>query len=552
MPDEFKLSKDLTADLAFPELTGVLADIVPLLDDSYFSKARWFQHKHAAVARKRLRDIGEIRSGENIALPAIIDIDFKGYDSKGASKDGDTESYYMPFLLQARRQTGAGGFYSSQCAGALNSNPPKSEDMEVLFRLNGQGGAVAFYLYDGTASHVFLENIINMIKSSGDLQAMRGGFCFRHTGRGLAQWDGVTAACALPGEYSNSLVMVEDKAGHRAVLKIFRRLLPGISPELEILLKLQSETRFRAMPLVHGYMSYRDELRREHTICLVQEFLENAGDAWGLFRECVRRHSRIDEYVEALALLTADLHFALASLRGPGFAPERLTDSDLRDIPRRIGQMLDELRSALERGLARCSGDMRAMMDEVIAGGREIKTSIEGLISDAARMREGTGEGGGAGAKFRIHGDLHLGQFLWMGEGAGFAVIDFEGEPLRGIGQRRLKESPLRDVAGILRSFDYVAHSHLIDPSQPAGGPGLSLASAGWLKHAEELFIASYVRRTKELGGQYLPGSKRLFTSLLTIFKLEKAIYEALYEIGNRPGWLGIPLSGIVRILREL
>jgi maltose alpha-D-glucosyltransferase/alpha-amylase len=150
----------------------------------------------------------------------------------------------------------------------------------------------------------------------------------------------------------------------------------------------------------------------------------------------------------------------------------------------------------------------------------------------------------------RIHGDYHLGQVLYTGKD--FVIIDFEGEPLRSIYQRRIKRSPLRDVAGMLRSFEYASFTALFGREAVTAGEDAARLidfARDWTVWVSAAFLKAYLSRCA--GAAFIPRDQRALEMMLTAFQLDKAIYELGYEINNRPTWTRVPLSGILRLLDE-
>jgi len=154
-----------------------------------------------------------------------------------------------------------------------------------------------------------------------------------------------------------------------------------------------------------------------------------------------------------------------------------------------------------------------------------------------------------SGGRSRIHGDYHLGQVLIAQNDV--AIIDFEGEPARGLAERRDKSSPLRDVAGMLRSFDYVASMALARHREAfdTAGDRAPARAEQWRKETSDAFLAAY--REHVVGAATMPADEALTSALLELFLLQKAIYEIGYELGNRPAWLRIPLRGVLELLKE-
>ncbi|HEU4370239.1 MAG TPA: sugar phosphotransferase [Methylomirabilota bacterium] len=309
----------------------------------------------------------------------------------------------------------------------------------------------------------------------------------------------------LAGEQSNTSVVFGDAL----ILKHFRRLAPGINPDIEITRFLTERTDFRHTPRLCGSLEYRDEAGG-WALAMAQELVREARDGW---RWLLERLAGGDEALGALDRLgrrTAELHRALASdPRDPAFAPEPVTAADVHGWTDAVQRQLDAARAAL--GGAPPAG-VPARIDATGLG------SLVGAV------------------KQRHHGDFHLGQTLVTGENADFALIDFEGEPLRPLDERRRKHTPLRDVAGLLRSLGYAA------ASVPA--------PEGWEERARRAFLEGY----REAAGSaaFLPRDPADFTRAVAVLEVEKAAYEVVYEAGNRPAWLPIPVRGVIRAARTV
>jgi maltose alpha-D-glucosyltransferase/alpha-amylase len=251
----------------------------------------------------------------------------------------------------------------------------------------------------------------------------------------------------------------------------------------------------------------------------------------------------IGPYLESARLLgerTADLHLALASeIVDPDFRPEPFSTLYQRSVYQSMrsqaGRSLQLLRSRLRYLPEPLAAPARA----VLAREAEIQGRFRSLLSvKIAAMRT------------RVHGDYHLGQVLWTGKD--FVIIDFEGEPMRPISERRLKRSPLRDVAGMLRSFHYAGHTRLFQQEQGGTLRQEDVAQLhdfvhGWYLWVSAVFLKSYLKTSG--GAGYLPKERQQLEVLLNAYQLEKAVYELDYELNNRPDWLAVPLKGIIQFL---
>jgi maltokinase len=315
-------------------------------------------------------------------------------------------------------------------------------------------------------------------------------------------------------EQSNSSIVF----GEETVLKVFRKLEPGINPELELLQFLTAQ----GFPHIAPLQAFYDYEGRSFsaTLGVAQRFLRDAVGGWELALDQVATDpADLLNELGGLGRITAELHNALASDNGdPAFSPEEPSSESLSLLTATIDE-------DIERIFVRLPDDERVAP---IAGrGQDVRERI------AARSQIGLG-----GRAIRTHGDFHLGQTLhtpydWV-------IIDFEGEPARPLFERRQKRSPLRDVASMLRSFAYVSSASQIMRGRSAPGQ--------FEEPARQTFLEHYLAAVDQA---LLPAGEAAIMNLLSIFELEKAIYELQYELDNRPEWLPIPVAGIVRLLES-
>jgi trehalose synthase-fused probable maltokinase len=319
----------------------------------------------------------------------------------------------------------------------------------------------------------------------------------------------------VAGEQSNSSLVFDEAL----VLKAYRRVEAGINPELE-LLRFLTEHGFPHVPALRGWYAYSGPLL-DGTLGIVQDFVPNGTDGWsfalgsladdpGSFLTRVRR----------LGEVTGMLHACLASEPGdPTFCPEAPSQESL-------GLLTATIDEEIERIFLELPEDDEAL-DPIRGRGEEVRELL--------RLRS---QAGSAGKLIRHHGDYHLGQVLWNGDD--WVILDFEGEPARSIPERRRKRSPLRDVAGMLRSFAYAVSAARLQRDVEA--------PEDWEQRAREEFLAGYFQEVDPVG--LLPGGRDATERLLSIFELEKAVYELRYELNNRPDWVRIPVAGIERLLQ--
>jgi maltose alpha-D-glucosyltransferase/alpha-amylase len=240
---------------------------------------------------------------------------------------------------------------------------------------------------------------------------------------------------------------------------------------------------------------------------------------------------------------TADLHKALASSQeNPGFAPEPFTLFYQRSLLQSFRNLTEHVFEALARQLPHIAEDTQALARRVLELKPEILEIFRFITSGSI-----------SALRTRVHGDYHLGQVLWTGRD--FVIIDFEGEPSRTITARRIKRSPLRDVAGMIRSFDYAVNHGLKKALKSKGEPGAELApklepfAEHWYQWSASAFLRAYLRTAQ--GAAFLPSSRDELAGLLDVYILEKAVYELGYELDHRPDWVYLPLRGIERLIRR-
>ena len=321
---------------------------------------------------------------------------------------------------------------------------------------------------------------------------------------------------SMRGEQSNTSIRFNDAL----ILKLFRRLQFGPNPDAEIGWFLTESTSFRGSPEVAGTLEYSTADGQTASLALLQRFEPNRGDAWTttLARVCqVLEGAPFTESVEAMARLgrtTAELHLAMASGSGD-FSSEPIGPEDINQWRTAI---LEEIHTAVDalstRGISVDTAGLTRRVDAI------------GALCDALKTRH--------------HGDYHLGQVLEREDGS-FVIIDFEGEPAKPLAQRREKRSPLRDVAGMLRSFDYARHAALRSGSVTSADR--ERRAERWYAEARAAFLSEYLSIARRRPG-LMP---RDVEPALAALELEKAAYEILYELNNRPDWLAIPVAAFKR-----
>lgn len=370
---------------------------------------------------------------------------------------------------------------------------------------------------------------------------------FRFGGPGLDPMSppGRESIRAVGAEQSNSSVVFDEKV----ILKLIRRLEPGPNPELE-LNRYLTNAGFEHIPAQVGEIFYERSSEEEeggdidlgiaqrfvtdaregwsHTLDALHALYDSAGDAAQAATEIVEeRAAGILDELEDLGEVTAALHVVLArpDEAEPGVGAEPIDEWDLKEWAEGAHQWI---RSVLRANAV----DLQDLQDAI-----EARIDRLGNVEDA-------------GLKARLHGDYHLGQVL-LEQTRGWLILDFEGEPLRSLEERRQKQSPLRDVAGMLRSLSYAASVALFDRCRPDSDEWRRLEpwADAWEEAARDRFLTGYLRTSHE--GRFLPTDKEELATMLDAFEIEKALYEVNYELGHRPQWLRIPLRGVAKVIER-
>ncbi|HEU5476906.1 MAG TPA: phosphotransferase [Gaiellaceae bacterium] len=382
---------------------------------------------------------------------------------------------------------------------------------QLLF--SGGGDGVAF---DGLAEDAGIaREIVSAMRTGLTLQGAEGVAEFSPAADFSALNRELGAARLVSSEQSNSSVVFEEAL----ILKVFRHLEPGINPELEML-RFLTDRGFRNIPALGGWYSYSGGPLTA-TLGLLQEYVADALGGWELaLGEIASAPESFLDRLGRLGEVTAQMHTALgADPADPAFAPEEPSVESLGLLTATVDEEIARVFLSLP--------DDDDRLAPILGRGEEVREQLR-LLTHA----------GSAGRVIRTHGDYHLGQTLWSGND--WVILDFEGEPARTLVERRRKRSPLRDVAGMLRSFAYAATA--AELTRGADVPG------DWEERARERFLETYLETVEPT---LLPPGEASIERLLAVFELEKAVYELRYELDNRPDWVGIPVAGIERLMQH-
>ncbi len=406
-------------------------------------------------------------------------------------------------------------------------------------------------LGDAFHDEAFCRAVVRAIGANREVATAHGRLRFKPTGA----FAGIAARLdelpvSRPGAQSSNTVVTFDET---LFLKGYRRLRPGLNPELEVGKFLTEVARYPHCVPVAGALEYTANDGTQMTLALVQSYVSNQGDGWDYTQGYLERfledlrvapaqaqapadvHGGYLALASTLGLRTAQLHRALALRTGyPSFDPEPLTAQDVAAYRQRATAEAHDTLALLERRLAELPAPVQSDAQAVLA---RRTTVIDHIAAGSAPLTAP------AGIKTRYHGDYHLGQVLVTGND--FVIIDFEGEPGRSFEERRAKGSPLRDVAGMLRSFNYArwaALKHTMQSTEEV--VRMDAAVLQWEEATRSAFLGAYMG--------HMAGSeqeRQTTASLLALFEMEKALYELRYELGNRVDWVQVPLQGILALI---
>src|SRR3954451_4124210 len=453
----------MTADLAFLD-ERVLNDWVV--------GQRWFASKTREVPHIEIVDAVTLREDSPQLVLCLVEARFPV---------GTHETYQVPLAMRSADE----GF-----------------EGEVIYEADG------WIVYDALQDPATGRELLQAMRSNLDA----GDLAFRWAGG--AEIGGTVDVRPVGVEQSNSSIVFGDEL----IMKAFRKVEPGVNPELE-LLRFLSARGFPHIAALAGW--YEVEGRQlDATLGILQEFLAGARDGWDLaLDELASDPERLLDRLEALGRVIGELHSALGSDNAnPDFAPVEPSTEALSILYADVDEQIERVFLDLPESDA---------VAPIRGRGQDVRERV-GALSHATV----------GGRVIRTHGDLHLGQTMLSDRG--WVVLDFEGEPARPLPERRLKRSPLRDVAGMLRSFSYAtAGAKLLRGQEPP---------PDWEARARQRFLAGYHRA---VDGSLLPPGQQAMEQLLAVFELEKAVYELRYELNNRPDWAAIPVAGILRLLEE-
>ena len=505
---------------------------------------------------------------ERDVLPTFLPLQ-RWYADKGVTAGGlklldavgiNTTTNSQSFLaLVDVLSTGHTYFVPSTVASGL----PRTPALERATLARARRGPRDAFMYDGFATDAFVRALLDDIRNERRHTTTRGGVFVASAAEGLRALE---LSPDLPVrrmnvEQSNTSVVIDEKV----MIKGYRRANRGPQPELEAARFLDA-VGYRNTPALYGSVEYEHPESPVIAVAIAQQFVESQGDAWAatlayLERFLERRNNMqappqleapaiagvensadVDEHAiflvraRTLGTRTAEMHRAFATPTGdPVFEPEPTTAEDLRAWTDQARATAERALEALARAGERIPEDLRQPVDELLGRRDDILARL--VVPPIAETV----------LKTRFHGDFHLGQVLVVADD--FMIVDFEGEPGRELTVRRQKSSPLRDVAGMLRSINYakVVAVRGNNEDRASDTRALEPLARDWERRSAAAFLEGY--RTTIAGCSSYPENVNEANRVLELFVLEKAFYEISYELANRPAWLRIPLEGIRAIL---
>jgi len=494
----------------------------------FLERQRWFGGKARAIRSVRFRDWASIEGGAHPFYVTVVTV---------AYEDGTQDEWHVPLTVM----TGTDAQGMRQFPDAVLAPVPDAPSSLIC---------------DAVWSDEAMRALMSAVESSSEFVSKSGrvvASANRDAHHPLVEPG--AEVVRLPAVHSNSALAL---AG-RYLLKLFRRVEAGINPDVEIGRFLERTGARVNTPALVGSIEYRSQDAAIATLALVQRLVPSRTNAWdeargeleAFFRKArQQRNPPVPEvvrelvgvYADAIALLgrrTAELHRALSTAEGePDFAPELISPLQLSELARRERQQAADILDLLDSRHDVLDEDAQSLAHGVLARRAALLERVARLWSAVDPY-----------VKIRIHGDYHLGQVLCVGND--FVIIDFEGEPARPLAERRAKQSPLRDVAGMLRSLSYAAEAGL---RAAAGGDAVLRVSLNpwaraWESSTSASFLDGYLRTAE--GAVFMPSSSDQFRRALELFVLNKAIYELHYEMNNRPQWAALPLRGVMQILES-
>ena len=499
---------------------------------NFLVSQRWFAAKGERIDHIEIKEQDIWKEGDSQWLLARVKVHFANIEP---------QHYFLPLAIAWEKD---------------NEDRIRALGPAILSRVRVRGHIGV--LHDAFADEVFCRKLVEAMGSNQAEPFPGGQLQFFATGAfaALLGEEALSQLSQLPvrrsgAEGSNTAVILGD----RLFLKGYRRLQKGVNPELELGRFLTEVSPFDHIVPLAGALEYRGTDGTVVTLALLQGFVANQGDAWSytlnylqrFLEDCLMRPEEMATEAEerhaghlmmmyTLGLRTGQLHAALAKQTGDAaFDPEPISAEDLDAWANQVRDDVIHTLDKLERSQEKLPETLRKSAEQLL-GLRSVALECVAILKPADLQA----------AKTRYHGDYHLGQVLLVKND--FIIIDFEGEPARPLAERRRKHTPLKDVAGMLRSFDYAAHAALFSMTeeQPENYSRLEPFARDWERKTSAAFLGGYGEAIE--GCPAYPADPDHARPLIDLFTIEKALYELRYELDNRPTWVGVPLRGLLEL----
>jgi maltose alpha-D-glucosyltransferase / alpha-amylase len=511
---------------------------------AFLPKQRWFAGKTRQIKSTRIIDWTVLSISGSVL--AFVEVQFDG---------GAPDVYFMPLAM-----------IFGDSGEELQRTAPNAIIAPIV------SGRASGLLHDGVFDDKTCLELLSLIENGNKLEAHSArveGMPSKAFGDVRGAGEAELQVRRGSAEQSNTSILYGD----RLILKLFRHQEPGLNPDAEIGRYLTEHTNFDRIPPFAGSIEYEPAAdSTSATVAMLQGLVTNEGDGWKWTIEELNRYfegcaplplpenlsaelvdplelserpasqparDHVGLYLDSAATLgrrTAELHLALASpTNDPAFAPEPLTPKDIEVLLDDLRQHASHVFDVLKDRVSRLPDEVVEIAAAVLSQRRRIIDYFTTLQSDGLRAQ-----------RTRIHGDYHLGQVLKVK--TDFVILDFEGEPARPLAYRRSKQCPLKDVAGMLRSFSYAAYASLINYTtrHPEDIARLEPWARLWERSVGAQFLRAYLETAR--GAGFVPADRADFRRLLDLFLVDKALYELLYELNARPAWVRIPLLGIMSL----
>ncbi len=520
-----------------------------LLSD-YMPKSRWFRGKAKKIKTVEIIDAIPLTDGPLKSYILLIEIVYI---------EGKNEKYVVPLSIITGNE-------------ATDIKYKHHEALVANIEIDGHDGI----LYDGSYNKNLRDLFFQLIYQRGKVKNKNteiAGTSGKKMGSKVKKQDLPVPSRVLLAEQSNTSILYDS----RFFFKLYRSPEEGHNPELEIIKTLTENTTFRNFPTYAGSLEYNKKDKESSALGILVDFVPNEGNAWEFTQSAIEQyfnriisdksqlmadieHENVDviemvgqekmkdllgsffiEMIELLGQRTAEMHLALASVKSKKeFAPEPFSVLYQKSLYQSFRTLIKRTLNQMKSSKKKLIKEQQYLIDDIVKNEDLLLSTIKQTL-EKKKLHT---------SKIRIHGDYHLGQVLFVGKD--FMIIDFEGEPTRSLTARQLKHCPFKDVAGMLRSFHYAIYMGQLENESKIPGDVSFLKPwlDAWYEMVQTAFMDSYLRTAGD--ASFIPEEKQEINNLLSVYTIEKAIYEADYEFNNRPDWLHIPLNGLKKILHDL